>query len=44
MSVATDIVKLDLMLFDHYSGKGQRLNAIDVDLAWAAIDFLEGQR
>lgn len=46
MSVQIEIDEvraLDLLLYHHYSGTGQWLNSLDVDLAWARISFLEGE-
>lgn len=36
-----EINRLDALLYGHYSGEGQWLNSVDVELAWARIDFLE---
>jgi len=36
-----EVAQLDALLFAHYSGEGQWLNSLDVDLAWARISFLE---
>ena len=39
-----EVARLDLMLNEHYTGKGQWLNSLDVDLAWARISFLESAK
>lgn len=39
--VVEEVNRLDALLFGHYSGTGQWLNSLDVDLAWARIGFLE---
>lgn len=41
--VIDEINRLDALLYGHYSGEGQWLNSVDVELAWARIDFLEGR-
>ena len=42
--VLDEINQLDALLYGHYSGKGQWLNSLDVDLAWARISFLEAAK
>lgn len=39
-----EVSDLDALLYGHYSGKGQWLNSLDVDLAWARISFLESAK
>lgn len=39
-----EVAQLDALLYGHYSGNGQWLNSLDVDLAWARISFLEAAR